>query len=144
VRALVENPYYLYFCGEEFFQHRLVFDRSSLRRWRNSTGKERLQSQSRVPHGPQPSLAPSGRRQQCHPCRRRLQLPPPDLLAQAFMTPNPDHPHRNASACSSLKAALFTDDDQGFNAQIFDRTRRANDHATLNPRASALQRLKFA
>jgi IS5 family transposase len=32
VRALVENPYYLYFCGEEFFQHRLVFDRSSLRR----------------------------------------------------------------------------------------------------------------
>jgi hypothetical protein len=26
----VENPYYQYFCGEEFFQHRLVFDRSSL------------------------------------------------------------------------------------------------------------------
>ena len=25
-----ENPYYQYFCGEEFFQHRLVFDRSSL------------------------------------------------------------------------------------------------------------------
>jgi hypothetical protein len=23
----VENPYYQYFCGEEFFQHRLVFDR---------------------------------------------------------------------------------------------------------------------
>jgi transposase, IS5 family len=31
----VENPYYQYFCGEEFFQHRLVFDRSSLTRWRN-------------------------------------------------------------------------------------------------------------
>ena len=30
----VENPYYQYFCGEEFFQHRLVFDRSSLTRWR--------------------------------------------------------------------------------------------------------------
>jgi transposase, IS5 family len=28
----VENPYYQLFCGEEFFQHRLVFDRSSLRR----------------------------------------------------------------------------------------------------------------
>ena len=26
----VENPYFQYFCGEEFFQHRLVFDRSSL------------------------------------------------------------------------------------------------------------------
>jgi IS5 family transposase len=23
----VENPYYQFFCGEEFFQHRLVFDR---------------------------------------------------------------------------------------------------------------------
>jgi hypothetical protein len=26
----VENPYFQYFCGEEFFQHALVFDRSSL------------------------------------------------------------------------------------------------------------------
>ena len=24
----VENPYYQHFCGEEFFQHQLVFDRS--------------------------------------------------------------------------------------------------------------------
>jgi hypothetical protein len=31
----VDNPYFQYFCGEEFFQHRLVFDRSSLTRWRN-------------------------------------------------------------------------------------------------------------
>lgn len=38
----VENPYYQYFCGEEFFQHRLVFDRSSLTRWRNRMGEERL------------------------------------------------------------------------------------------------------
>jgi len=37
-----ENPYYQYFCGEEFFQHRLVFDRSSLTRWRNRMGEERL------------------------------------------------------------------------------------------------------
>jgi hypothetical protein len=28
----VENPYFQYFCGEEFFQHVLVFDRSSLKR----------------------------------------------------------------------------------------------------------------
>src|SRR4051795_2275603 len=40
----VENPYYQFFCGEEFFQHRLVFDRSSLTRWRNRMGEERLQS----------------------------------------------------------------------------------------------------
>jgi IS5 family transposase len=38
----IENPYYQYFCGEEFFRHRLVFDRSSLTRWRNRMGEERL------------------------------------------------------------------------------------------------------
>src|SRR6476620_9310760 len=38
----VENPYYQYFCGEEFFQHRLGFDRSSMTRWRNRMGEERL------------------------------------------------------------------------------------------------------
>jgi IS5 family transposase len=40
----VENPYYQFFCGEEFFQHRLVFDRSSLTRWRQRMGEERLQA----------------------------------------------------------------------------------------------------
>jgi transposase, IS5 family len=40
----VENPYYQLFCGEEFFQHRLVFDRSSLTRWRQRMGEERLQA----------------------------------------------------------------------------------------------------
>jgi IS5 family transposase len=39
----VENPYYQFFCGEEFFQHRLVFDRSSLTRWRQRMGEEKLQ-----------------------------------------------------------------------------------------------------
>ena len=43
-RALVENPYYQFFCGEEFFQHRLVFDRSSLTRWRQRMGEEKLQA----------------------------------------------------------------------------------------------------
>lgn len=40
----VENPYYQYFCGEEFFQHRLAFDRSSLTRWRQRMGEEKLQA----------------------------------------------------------------------------------------------------
>ena len=30
----IENPYFQFFCGEEFFQHRPPFDRSSLTRWR--------------------------------------------------------------------------------------------------------------
>jgi len=40
----VENPYFQYFCGEEFFQHRLVFDRSSMTCWRNRMSEERLQA----------------------------------------------------------------------------------------------------
>jgi IS5 family transposase len=38
----IENPYYQLFCGEEFFQHKLPFDRSSLTRWRQRMGEERL------------------------------------------------------------------------------------------------------
>jgi IS5 family transposase len=38
----VENPYFQLFCGEEFFQHRLVFDRSSITRWRQRMGEEKL------------------------------------------------------------------------------------------------------
>jgi hypothetical protein len=40
----VESPYFQYFCGEEFFQHALVFDRSSLTRWRQRMGEEKLQA----------------------------------------------------------------------------------------------------
>src|SRR5260221_1753116 len=40
----VENPYFQYFCGEEFFQHALVFDRSSLTRWRQRMGEEKRQA----------------------------------------------------------------------------------------------------
>lgn len=40
----IENPYYQYFCGEEFFQHLLPLDRSSMTNWRNRMGEERLQA----------------------------------------------------------------------------------------------------
>jgi IS5 family transposase len=40
----VENPYFQYFCGETFFCHQLPFDRSSLTRWRQRMGEERLAS----------------------------------------------------------------------------------------------------
>jgi IS5 family transposase len=32
--VLAGNPFYQLLCGEEFFQQRLVFDRTSLTRWR--------------------------------------------------------------------------------------------------------------
>lgn len=38
----VENPYFQYFCGEEFFQHQAPFDRSSMTRWRQRMGEEKL------------------------------------------------------------------------------------------------------
>jgi transposase, IS5 family len=38
----LENPYFQLFCGEDFFRHRLPFDRSSLTRWRQRMGEERL------------------------------------------------------------------------------------------------------
>ena len=40
----IENPYYQYFCGEEFFQHQLPLDRSSMTNWRNRMGEERLRA----------------------------------------------------------------------------------------------------
>jgi IS5 family transposase len=40
----VENPYYQFFCGEEFFQHELVLDRSSLARWRQRVGEEKMKA----------------------------------------------------------------------------------------------------
>ncbi len=40
VRRWVENPYHQYFCGEEYFQHELPIDPSSLSRWRKRIGEE--------------------------------------------------------------------------------------------------------
>jgi IS5 family transposase len=38
----IENPYYQYFCGEEFFQHEAPFDRTSMTRWRQRMGEDKL------------------------------------------------------------------------------------------------------
>jgi IS5 family transposase len=38
----LENPYFQFFCGEHVFRHDLPFDRSSLTRWRQRLGEERL------------------------------------------------------------------------------------------------------
>jgi IS5 family transposase len=35
VKGWVENPYWQYFCGEEFFQHRLPIDASQMTRFRS-------------------------------------------------------------------------------------------------------------
>ncbi len=40
----VENPYFQAFCGEEFFQHKLPLDRSSMTRWRNRIGADKLET----------------------------------------------------------------------------------------------------
>jgi IS5 family transposase len=38
----VENPYYQLFCGEEFFRHDAPFDRSSMTRWRQRMGEDKI------------------------------------------------------------------------------------------------------
>ena len=38
----VENPYFQFFCGETFFRHDTPFDRSSMTRWRQRMGEERI------------------------------------------------------------------------------------------------------
>ena len=38
----LENPYYQLLCGEEFFRHALPFDRSSMTRWRQRMGEDKL------------------------------------------------------------------------------------------------------
>jgi transposase, IS5 family len=38
----IENPYFQYLCGEEFFCHKLPFDRSSMTRWRQRMGEEKI------------------------------------------------------------------------------------------------------
>jgi len=42
--AWLENPYFQFFCGEAFFQHELPFDRSSMTRWRQRMGEEKLKA----------------------------------------------------------------------------------------------------
>ena len=76
----VENPYYQLFCGEEFFCHQLPFDRSSLTRWRQRMGEDKLvaliQESLAVALGWEPpSPRTFGRWSSTRPCRRRRCLP---------------------------------------------------------------------
>ena len=38
-----ENPYFQYFCGEEYFQHCFPIERSSMTHWRKRIGDEKLE-----------------------------------------------------------------------------------------------------
>jgi len=43
VQKFVENPYYQYFCGNEYFEHSLPIDSSSMTRFRKRMGKETIE-----------------------------------------------------------------------------------------------------
>jgi len=43
VARLLENPYWQYFCGFEFFIHRLPMDPSSMTRWRKRIGPKEME-----------------------------------------------------------------------------------------------------
>jgi IS5 family transposase len=40
----IENPYFQFFCGQEFFLHELPFERSSMTRWRQRMGEDKIKS----------------------------------------------------------------------------------------------------
>ena len=42
--AWIQNPYHQYFCGRQFFEHKLVLDRSSMTRWRGRVGSAQLET----------------------------------------------------------------------------------------------------
>ena len=67
----IENPYYQdNFCGEEFFQHQLPLDRSSMSNWRGRMGEERLQAPiAGEPGGGDQERGDEARRSR--PCHRR-------------------------------------------------------------------------
>jgi IS5 family transposase len=49
VRMWIENPYWQYFCGEQYFQHQFPIDPTSMTRWRNrikDAGMEKLLEQT--------------------------------------------------------------------------------------------------
>jgi len=43
VRRWAENPYWQYFCGEQYFRHELPIDPSSMTRWRKRIGEDGTQ-----------------------------------------------------------------------------------------------------
>jgi IS5 family transposase len=43
IQKFVENPYYQYFCGHEYFEHSLPIDPSSMTRFRKRIGKESIE-----------------------------------------------------------------------------------------------------
>jgi transposase, IS5 family len=43
VARWVENPYWQYFCGQEYMQHELPIDPSMMSKWRKRVGTERLE-----------------------------------------------------------------------------------------------------
>src|SRR5215207_4544221 len=57
----LENPYFQLFGGEEFFQHKLPFERSSLTRWRQRRGEARLVARSRRASRSRPAQGPPSR-----------------------------------------------------------------------------------
>ena len=67
--------------------------------------------QIRASHGPQLSLASSGRCHQCRSRRRRLQLPPPHQMADTSVVRNPRRAKPRTPAYPSLKSPFFTDDE---------------------------------
>ena len=65
VAGFVENPYWQYFCGEEFFVHELPCDPTSLVKWRQRIGPDGMERLL------QETIAAAQRQQALKPCEIR-------------------------------------------------------------------------
>jgi hypothetical protein len=81
----LENPYYHLLCGEESFRHKALFDRSSMTRWRQHMGEERMNGlvQESLATAARPIRRTFRRRSSIRPCnpdrpdRRKADQPNP-------------------------------------------------------------------
>jgi Transposase domain (DUF772) len=84
----LDNPYYRLFCGEEFFCHKLPFERSSLTRWRQRMGEEKANALLQESLSVAPRTGAIARFQPCVTLTGTLSLGKVQSFFQLFRTKN--------------------------------------------------------
>jgi Transposase domain (DUF772) len=69
VAGFLENPYWQYFCGEEFFRHDLPCDPTTLVKWRQRVGPARMEQLLQETSAAATSATAAGARTATRECR---------------------------------------------------------------------------
>jgi len=88
----VMNPYYQFFCGEDYLQHKLPIDRSSMSNWRKRMGEEKLEK-----------LISETLRVACEVGAMRVQDAQKVIVDSTVMEKNITHPTDAKSALKALQ-----------------------------------------